>query len=183
MSKPRGLGRGLDVLLPTNRPAPAPAAPPAERSAAHPSIFECALERIVPNRTQPRQDFDEARLEELAESIRQHGLIEPLVVRRIGNEDRFEIVAGERRWRASQRAGLREVPVCIAKTQYSFSDDPNKRGRPTGFNIHVREVTPSAGAGFVVAICGDLMTMPGLPRQPAAELMSVDVDGNIHGLS
>jgi ParB family chromosome partitioning protein len=112
MNKPRGLGRGLDVLLPTNRPAPAPPAAP-ERSAAHPNIFECALERIVPNRSQPRQDFDEARLEELAESIRVHGLIEPLVVRRIGGQDKFEIVAGERRWRASQRAGLREVPVVV----------------------------------------------------------------------
>jgi ParB family chromosome partitioning protein len=76
-------------------------------------VFECALERIVPNRTQPRQDFDEARLEELAASIRVHGLIEPLVVRRIGNDDKFEIVAGERRWRASQRAGLRDVPVVL----------------------------------------------------------------------
>lgn len=112
MNKPRGLGRGLDVLLPTNRPA-APPPPSAAVPSAHPKIFECALERIVPNRAQPRQDFDEERLNELAESIRLHGLIEPLVVRRLGNDDRFEIVAGERRWRASQRAGLREVPVVV----------------------------------------------------------------------
>jgi ParB family transcriptional regulator, chromosome partitioning protein len=115
MNKPRGLGRGLDVLLPAGRPASA--APQQqhlpERPQAHPTIFECALERIVPNRSQPRQDFDEERLEELAQSIRTHGLIEPIVVRRLGNEDRFEIVAGERRWRASQRAGLREVPVVV----------------------------------------------------------------------
>jgi formate--tetrahydrofolate ligase len=78
--------------------------------------------------------------------------------------------------------GLKEVPVCIAKTQYSFSDDPNKRGRPSGFRIHVREVTPSAGAGFVVVHTGDIMTMPGLPKKPAAENMRVHADGKIEGL-
>ena len=78
--------------------------------------------------------------------------------------------------------GLKEVPICIAKTQYSFSDDPNKRGRPTGFRINVREVTPSAGAGFVVVHTGDIMTMPGLPKKPAAESMKVHEDGTIEGL-
>ena len=78
--------------------------------------------------------------------------------------------------------GLKEVPVCIAKTQYSFSDDPNRRGRPTGFNINVREVTPSAGAGFVVVHTGEIMTMPGLPKKPAAEDMRIAADGTITGL-
>jgi formate--tetrahydrofolate ligase len=78
--------------------------------------------------------------------------------------------------------GLKEVPVCIAKTQYSFSDDPNKRGRPAGFNINVREVTPSAGAGFVVVHTGEIMTMPGLPKKPAAEEMKISADGTIAGL-
>jgi formate--tetrahydrofolate ligase len=78
--------------------------------------------------------------------------------------------------------GLKEVPVCIAKTQYSFSDDPSKRGRPSGFRINVREVTPSAGAGFVVVHTGDIMTMPGLPKKPAAENMKVHADGTIEGL-
>jgi formate--tetrahydrofolate ligase len=78
--------------------------------------------------------------------------------------------------------GLRDVPVCMAKTQYSFSDDPSKLGRPSGFRITVREVTPSAGAGFVVAKTGDIMTMPGLGASPAAERMRVDGDGTIHGL-
>jgi formate--tetrahydrofolate ligase len=78
--------------------------------------------------------------------------------------------------------GLKEVPVCVAKTQYSFSDDPNKRGRPSGFRINVREVTPSAGAGFVVVHTGDIMTMPGLPKKPAAENMRVHEDGTIEGL-
>jgi formate--tetrahydrofolate ligase len=78
--------------------------------------------------------------------------------------------------------GLREVPICMAKTQYSFSDDPAKLGRPRGFRITVRGVTPSAGAGFVVAKTGDIMTMPGLGATPAAERMRVDDDGTIHGL-
>jgi formate--tetrahydrofolate ligase len=78
-------------------------------------------------------------------------------------------------------AGLREVPVCIAKTQYSFSDDPTLLGRPRGFRISVREVTPSAGAGFVVAKTGSIMTMPGLGAQPSA--MKVDIeDGVVNGL-
>jgi formate--tetrahydrofolate ligase len=78
--------------------------------------------------------------------------------------------------------GLRDVPVCMAKTQYSFSDDPSLRGSPSGFQIHVREVTPSAGAGFVVVHTGDIMTMPGLPKRPAAENMKVAADGTITGL-
>jgi formate--tetrahydrofolate ligase len=78
--------------------------------------------------------------------------------------------------------GMKEAPVCMAKTQYSFSDDPTKRGRPTGFWIHVREVRASAGAGFVVAETGDIMTMPGLPKKPAAEDMKVAADGTITGL-
>ena len=81
-----------------------------------------------------------------------------------------------------ESVGLREVPICMAKTQYSFSDDPTKLGRPTGFRITVREVTPSAGAGFVVAKTGAVMTMPGLAATPAAEGMRVDADGSIHGL-
>ncbi len=78
--------------------------------------------------------------------------------------------------------GLREVPICMAKTQYSFSDDPSKLGRPKGFRVTVREVTPSAGAGFVVAKTGDIMTMPGLGATPAAERMRVEPDGTIVGL-
>ena len=73
-------------------------------------------------------------------------------------------------------------PVCIAKTQYSFSDDPTKLGRPTGFRLTIRDVYPSAGAGFVVALAGDIMTMPGLPKVPAAEAIRVLPDGTIEGL-
>ena len=78
--------------------------------------------------------------------------------------------------------GYRDFPVCMAKNQYSLSDDPSKLGRPSGFTINIREVYVSAGAGFVVAITGTVMTMPGLPKVPAAERIDVDESGNITGL-
>ncbi|MGN0383233.1 MAG: formate--tetrahydrofolate ligase, partial [Eubacterium sp.] len=78
--------------------------------------------------------------------------------------------------------GYGNLPVCMAKTQYSLSDDQTKLGRPTGFNINVREVYISAGAGFVVAITGAIMTMPGLPKVPAANGIDVDDNGVITGL-
>lgn len=78
--------------------------------------------------------------------------------------------------------GFNNLPVCMAKNQYSLSDDPTKLGRPTGFTVNIREVYVSAGAGFVVAITGTVMTMPGLPKVPAAEGIDVDEDGNIVGL-
>lgn len=74
------------------------------------------------------------------------------------------------------------MPVCMAKTQYSFSDDAKKLGAPEGFRITVCSVKVSAGAGFVVALTGDIMTMPGLPKRPAAEGIDVDEDGRITGL-
>jgi len=78
--------------------------------------------------------------------------------------------------------GYGHFPVCIAKTQYSFSTDPNLKGAPSDHLLPVREVRLSAGAGFIVAICGEIMTMPGLPARPAAEVIDVDDDGNISGL-
>ena len=81
-----------------------------------------------------------------------------------------------------QANGYGEFPVCVAKTQYSFSTDPTKRGAPTGHEIPIREVRLSAGAEFVVMVCGDIMTMPGLPKIPAAERIDIDDDGNIIGL-
>jgi formate--tetrahydrofolate ligase len=81
-----------------------------------------------------------------------------------------------------ESAGLGGTPVCIAKTQYSFSDDPTKLGRPKGFKISIRDVYPSAGAGFVVALAGEIMTMPGLSKTPAAEAIRVLPDGTIEGL-
>ena len=70
--------------------------------------------------------------------------------------------------RRMKRLGLEELPICVAKTQYSLSDDPALLGRPQGFEFHVREVRASAGAGFLVIIAGEIMTMPGLPKEPAA---------------
>lgn len=78
--------------------------------------------------------------------------------------------------------GFGEIPVCVAKTQYSLSDDPNKLGKPENFNITVRDVKLSAGAGFVVALTGDIMVMPGLPKAPAALQIDCDNNGNISGL-
>ena len=78
--------------------------------------------------------------------------------------------------------GFDKTPVCIAKTQYSLSDDATKLGRPTGFTVTVREVRVAAGAGFLVAITGEIMTMPGLPKKPAAEIMDIDNSGKITGL-
>jgi ParB family transcriptional regulator, chromosome partitioning protein len=103
--KRRALGRGLDALL------PAPTSPPVPGDG---NVFLCPLERIAPQNGQPRQHFDPRKLDELAQSIREHGLVEPLVVRRAyGPDDKFELVAGERRWRALQRAGMREALVVV----------------------------------------------------------------------
>ncbi|MFZ7092263.1 formate--tetrahydrofolate ligase [Primorskyibacter sp. 2E233] len=79
-------------------------------------------------------------------------------------------------------AGFGNLPVCMAKTQYSFTTDPNRRGAPTGHSVPIREVRLSAGAGFVVVICGEIMTMPGLPRVPASETIRLNEEGLIEGL-
>ena len=81
-----------------------------------------------------------------------------------------------------EQRGFGSLPVCMAKTQLSLSDDPKKLGRPKDYRVTVREVRLSAGAGFVVAICGSIMTMPGLPKKPAAESIDIDEKGNITGL-
>ena len=81
-----------------------------------------------------------------------------------------------------EKNGFGELPICMAKTQYSLTDDQTKLGRPTGFNITVRQVTVSAGAGFIVAVTGSIMKMPGLPKLPAAEKIDVDENGVISGL-
>jgi formate--tetrahydrofolate ligase len=90
--------------------------------------------------------------------------------------------AAEKNIAQLEAIGLGQTPVCMAKTQYSFSDDPTKLGRPTGFRLTIRDVYPSAGAGFVVALAGDIMTMPGLSKTPSAEAIKVHPDGTIEGL-
>ena len=84
--------------------------------------------------------------------------------------------------KAWEAAGYGHFPVCMAKTQYSFTTDPSVRGAPTGHSVPVREVRLSAGAGFIVVICGEIMTMPGLPRVPSAEVIRLNADGNVEGL-
>ena len=81
-----------------------------------------------------------------------------------------------------EEANLDKMPICMAKTQYSLSDDPTKLGAPTGFKITVREIRVSAGAGFIVVLTGNVLTMPGLPKKPAAENMDIDINGKITGL-
>jgi formate--tetrahydrofolate ligase len=81
-----------------------------------------------------------------------------------------------------QNSGFGKLPICVAKTQYSFSTDPNLKGAPSGHVIPIREVRLSAGAGFLVFVCGEIMTMPGLPRVPAADKIHIDDAGLIQGL-
>ncbi len=80
-----------------------------------------------------------------------------------------------------EAAGYGHLPICMAKTQYSFTTDPTVRGAPTGHSVPVREVRLSAGAGFVVAICGEIMTMPGLPKVPSAEVIRLNEAGQRRG--
>ena len=104
-SKRRALGRGLDALLPS---APQPSSAYGDKS-----VFVCPIEKLGPQRGQPRQYFAKDRLDELAQSIKEHGILEPIVARRVPGSDKLEIIAGERRWRAAQKAGLREVLVVV----------------------------------------------------------------------
>jgi formate--tetrahydrofolate ligase len=109
------------------------------------------------------------KIETIARKIYRAGSVvaEPAVLRQL------------KRWTKEGHGGL---PICMAKTQYSFTTDPARLGAPTGFEIRVRDVRLSAGAGFIVAICGEIMTMPGLPRRPAAETIGVSETGEIFGL-
>ena len=90
--------------------------------------------------------------------------------------------AAKKQLKEIEELGFDKMPVCMSKTQYSLSDDPSKMGRPEGFRITVKELRISAGAGFIVALTGDILTMPGLPKKPAAENMDIDVNGKITGL-
>ncbi|MBI1945051.1 MAG: ParB/RepB/Spo0J family partition protein [Deltaproteobacteria bacterium] len=101
--KRRGLGRGLSALIPPK---------PTEESATSRGALQLPLEEVLPGDGQPRQRFDEARLAELADSIKAHGIIQPILVRRRGGQ--YEIVAGERRWRAAQQAGLKSIPAVVS---------------------------------------------------------------------
>ena len=108
--------------------------------------------------------------------------IEAVATKIYGAKDVAIAPAAMKMLKSFESDGYGGLPVCIAKTQYSFSDDPKKLGAPEGFTLTIRQVKLSAGAGFVVALAGDIMTMPGLPRVPAAENIDVDAEGNITGL-
>jgi formate--tetrahydrofolate ligase len=110
-----------------------------------------------------------AKIETIAKSVYKAGTVA------IDGKIRAQL----KEWEA---AGYGHLPICMAKTQYSFSTDPNLRGAPEGFTIPVREVRLAAGAGFVVAICGEIMTMPGLPKVPAAETIRIGDEGYVEGL-
>ena len=106
------------------------------------------------------------------------------IVRRVyGGEGADYSAKADRTIDYLESIGMGATPICMAKTQYSFTDDPTRLGRPRGFRITINEVYPSSGAGFVVAQAGEIMTMPGLPKIPAAESMSIAADGSIMGLS
>ena len=108
--------------------------------------------------------------------------IKAVVTKVYGGEDVAFLPAAKKQIAKLTEMGCGNLPVCIAKTQYSFSDDPTKLGAPDGFTVTVRIVKVSAGAGFIVVLTGDIMTMPGLPKVPAAMKIDVDEDGKITGL-
>ena len=108
--------------------------------------------------------------------------IEAVVKKIYGGDGVSFLPAAKKQIAALSALGFDKAPVCIAKTQYSFSDDPTKLGAPSGFTVTVKNVKVSAGAGFIVVLTGDIMTMPGLPKSPAAERIDVDESGRIVGL-
>ena len=108
--------------------------------------------------------------------------IHAVVTRIYGGKDVSILPAAQKQIDELTRLGFAGLPVCIAKTQYSFSDDPTKLGAPEDFTVTVKNVKVSAGAGFIVVLTGDIMTMPGLPKAPAAEKIDVDENGRISGL-
>jgi len=123
------------------------------------------------------QGFEEARHAELIrEMIRRYGIdAQELPMEKLSADV-------ETAFKDLEAGGFGKLPVCMAKTQYSFSTDANKRGAPTGHVVPVRELRLSAGAEFVVVITGEIMTMPGLPRVPAAEAIRLNAEGQIEGL-
>ena len=105
------------------------------------------------------------------------------IAQRIYRADDINITpAAAKQMAQLEKLGFGDLPICVAKTQYSFSDDASLLGAPRGFTLTVRNLKVSAGAGFIVALTGDIMTMPGLPNKPAAENIDVDNTGKITGL-
>ena len=139
---------------------------------------EALAKEVVRLCEEERGDFNFAYGDEL--SIKEK--INAVVTKVYGGEGTVFTPAAEKQIAKLEELGFGSCPVCIAKTQYSFSDDPAKLGAPSGFYVTVRNVKISAGAGFVVVLTGDIMTMPGLPKVPAAENIDVNEQGRITGL-
>ena len=106
----------------------------------------------------------------------------PISVQSMTNTDTRDVEKTVAQIKRLEELGFGNLPICIAKTQYSFSDDATALGAPSDFTVTVRNVKISAGAGFIVVLTGKIMTMPGLPKVPAAEKIDVDEDGKIYGL-
>lgn len=137
-------------------------------------LAEKVLEQIEKN------ELTFAPLYDLSDSI--ENKIRTIVQKVYGGKDVEFSTKAQKQLKDFESYGWGNLPVCMAKSQYSLSDDPSKLGRPTDFIVNVRELKPSIGAGFIVALTGDVMTMPGLPKVPAALKMDVDEDGNAIGL-
>jgi ParB family chromosome partitioning protein len=153
--KKRGLGRGLGALMPTETKAPPPAAAPAPRS----NYFQAQIEDVYPSPDQPRRRFDDAELDELAQSIRAHGVIQPLIVRTRA-EGGYHLIAGERRWRASQRAGLHQVPVVVQDV-----DDKRAFERALIENVQRADLNPIEEAAAYQRLLDDF----GMTQEQVAE--------------
>ena len=108
--------------------------------------------------------------------------IEAVVKKIYGGNGISVLPAAKKQIETLEKLGFSSLPVCIAKTQYSFSDNPSLLGAPENFTVTVKNVKISAGAGFIVVLTGDILTMPGLPKSPAAERIDVDENGKITGL-
>jgi formate--tetrahydrofolate ligase len=108
--------------------------------------------------------------------------IEAIVKKIYGGDGITVLPAAKKQIAQLTELGFSSLPICVAKTQYSFSDDQTKLGAPEGFKVTIKNVKVSAGAGFIVVLTGDIMTMPGLPKVPAAEKIDVDENGKITGL-
>ena len=137
-------------------------------------LADAVLEEIAENRSAYHPVY------ELKSSLREK--IETIAKEIYGADGVEYSPEAAKAFREAEEAGYGEMPVCMAKTQYSLSDDASKLGRPEGFTVSIREAYVSAGAGFVVAIAGSIMTMPGLPKVPAAERIGIDEEGNTVGL-
>lgn len=99
-----------------------------------------------------------------------------------GAKDIELTATAQRQLRLLKRQGWTNLPICIAKTQYSFSDQAKQLGAPSNFTLTIRDLVPKLGAGFIVALAGNILTMPGLPKHPAAEQIDIDDQGKISGL-